>query len=140
MQSGFRRSVRGRRLVERDRRPVQFCGHDFVTERDCGRSWRGVIRRLVQNRAVEPDDVFDVVPDLGDVLALKNARLVRLEVAVYDGVAVIVFATRPVDVLRRQRRREGQKRRDEEQGNSTTHAYFSRDKVARVERINIKTG
>jgi len=88
------------------------------------------MQRLVQNRAVEPNDVFHVVLDFGDVLALKNVHLVRPEVAVYDGVAVIVTAPRPVDVLRRQRRREGQKRRDEKEGNSTAHAYCSRDKVA----------
>jgi hypothetical protein len=74
-----------------------------VAERDRAWSWCGVIQRLVKNRAVEPDDVFYAVIDLGDVIALKNAHLVRPEMAVCDGVAAIVSETRVVDVLRRQR-------------------------------------
>ena len=62
-----------------------------------------MIQRLVKNRAIEPDDMLDVGLDFGDVIALKNARLVRPEVAVCDRVSAIVPGTWLVDVLRRQR-------------------------------------
>ena len=47
--------------------------------------------------------MLDVGLDFGDVIALKNARLVRPEVAVCDRVSAIVPGTWLVDVLRRQR-------------------------------------
>jgi hypothetical protein len=53
----------------------------------------------VKNRAVEPDDVFDVRLDFRDVVVLDD-DLVRPEVAVRD--SVLVSIPRLVDVLWRQ--------------------------------------
>jgi len=68
------------------------------------------VDRLVQHRAVEPDDVLDVVFDLGR-FRLVQRHVVRGKMAMGDGV--IVARPRLVDMLRRHRRRERQKRRNE---------------------------
>ena len=55
------------------------------------------MNRLVENRAVEPDDVLDVVFDLGR-FGLVEMLVVRREMAVRDGM--IVIRSRLVHVLR----------------------------------------
>jgi hypothetical protein len=89
--------VSGRRSIERRKEPAQFDADDVVAGRDRGRRRRSVIRRLVKNRVVEPDDAFDVVLDFRGVVVMDD-DLVRPEVAVRDGV--LVSMPRLVDVLR----------------------------------------
>jgi hypothetical protein len=107
-------------------------------DRRRGRCRRGGISRRVKNRTLEPDYVFDVVLDLRHV-AVMDVDRVRCEVAVGDSVAVIVTmasGTHLVNVCRRQRCRERQKRCDEEQGQSasgrTTHGGIIQVKGSQV--------
>jgi hypothetical protein len=106
---GRRGGVKGRD------RPVHAPGSEFAGDVQGGRGGRRAVRRFVEDRAVEPDDVFHVVLDFRDVV-VGDVDLVRPEVAVGDRVVVIVPGARLVHVLRRQGRREGHKRRDEQQG------------------------
>ena len=75
------------------------------------------IRRLVQGRTVEPDDVlpvFIVVLDFWAVgVVIVCGQLMRGEMAVRDGVLVLVSGAGVVDVRRREGRCERQERRDE---------------------------
>jgi len=67
----------------------------------------------MQHRRVEPNDVLDVaVFDLSR-LRLVQRKVMRRKMTVGDGVIVAGF--RLVDVLRGQRRRERQKRRNEQE-------------------------
>jgi hypothetical protein len=102
-RAAFRRPVSGRRIIERRNGPAQLDADDVVAVRDRRRPRRRVMRRLVKNRAVEPHDlpvIGVVVLDLCH-LVVMDVDLVGREVAVRDGVAVIVTCL--VEVLRRQR-------------------------------------
>ncbi len=89
----------------------------------CRSMWTGskpagnAIRRLVQGRTVEPDDVppvFIVVLDFWAVgVVIVCGQLMRGEMAVRDGVLVLVSGAGVVDVRRREGRCERQERRDE---------------------------
>lgn len=101
--------MHGRRFVKRRDRPVHFRGHDVVADWYRRRDLRGLMRRLVKDRAVEPDHVRVikiVVVDLSP-LVVMGVDLVRTEVAVRDGG--IVTLTGLVDMLRREGRRQRQK-------------------------------
>jgi hypothetical protein len=76
--------------------------------------------RFVKNRTVDPDDVFDVVFDFCRIIAVGD-DFVRSEMAVRHGMAMTVLPRSCfVEVLRRQRRRERQKRRSDGQGDSAS--------------------
>jgi len=79
--------------------------------------------RLVEERAVQPHDVFDVVLDFSGV-RLVERRLVGRKVAVRDGM--IVTRASLVDVLRRQCRRERQEWHDEQQSRGTRQPNHAR--------------
>jgi hypothetical protein len=73
---------------------------------------RCFVDRLMQHRAVDPDDLLDVVLDLSRIGVVKLG-VVRLEMAVRH--REVVTGASLVDVLRRERRGERQERRDEQQ-------------------------
>jgi hypothetical protein len=71
------------------------------------------VDRPVQYRAVEPDDMLDVVFNFGRIRFVQLG-VVRGEVAVRDDM--VVLSAWLVDVLRRKRRRKRQERRDDREG------------------------
>ena len=86
-------------MIEPHRGPLARLFHGLVAHWKRWRNVRCFVDRLVQHRAVEPDDEF-VVFDLRRVGAVQRG-VVRREMAVRD--AVIVAGPGLVDVLRRQR-------------------------------------
>src|SRR6185437_12776633 len=84
----LRRTVRRRRVVTFDDHPARR-GEDVLAAGRRGRHVPDEMKRaFVKNRAVEPEDVLDVVLDFG-VVALMRGDRVRAEVAVRDGSAVV---------------------------------------------------
>ena len=89
------------RIIELRDGPAQLDADDVVVDRDRRGPRRGVMRRLVKNRAGEPHDVAVIGVVLLDLchLVVMDVDLVGREVAVCDGVALTCL----VEVLRRQR-------------------------------------
>lgn len=73
--------------------------NSFVGDWKRRRNVRCFVDRLVQYRAVEPDDMLDVVFDFGSI-GLVQLGVVRSEVAVRNGA--VMFGAWLVDVLGRQ--------------------------------------
>jgi hypothetical protein len=89
--------------------------------------------RLVQHRAVEPDDMFDVVFDFGGI-DLVQGGVVGRKMAVRD--RLIVTGTGLMDVLRRQRRRERQEWHDEQQRSGASRPNHGRIIQGRLGGVN----
>jgi hypothetical protein len=96
--------VRRRSIVDRRYGPSRGRLDDVVLGCCRRRRRRDALRRLVQDRAVQPDDgtIRVVVFDFCRFVVLRRV-IVRREVTVRDGVMVIVGCARLVDVLRRER-------------------------------------
>jgi hypothetical protein len=102
-----------RRIVVRRHRPMALERNGSKADWDCGRNVIGLIRRLVQRRAVEPHDVRVVVVEFVVHLKADAARFLVEVIVIVDvmgrkvavGHCVIVIVPRPrlVDVSRRQR-------------------------------------
>ena len=87
------------RVVALENRPLGGRPERFIRDREHARNVGCFVDRLVENRAVEPDDMLDVVLDFGGI-GLVQRIVVRRKMAVRDGL--IVTRPRLVDVLRRQ--------------------------------------
>jgi hypothetical protein len=113
-----------RRIVERRDRPLPHDANGFVADGNRRRRGTDPIRRFVQRRAVEPHDALIAVVEFRCVREIEMVvclDVVRRKVAVRDRVFVLVARFRLVDVLRGERRRKGEKRRDDEPGSGTGH-------------------
>ena len=118
----FRGTVGGRVAVGFDRRPLSDDGGEDAVEGRADDSRRNGCRRGRQRGAVEPDDggVVVIVFDFSNVARVR-VGVVGAEVTMRDRVIVIVTRARFVDVLRRQRRRKDQERRDEQWSDGAGH-------------------
>lgn len=96
----FRWTVRGVRVVGLQHRPLACRCKRLVAARQYGRNVRCFVDLLVEDRAVEPDDVLDVVLDFGGI-ELVQRPIVGRKMAVRE--RLIVTRPRLMDVLRRQR-------------------------------------
>jgi len=104
-----------------------------------GRNLHCLMNRLVKNGAVHPHDVFamiGVVFDFGGCGGVMRRGLVLAEMAVRDGVIVVVRRIGLVDVLGRHRRCKRQKRRDDQHGGAAVEPNHSRIIEGCVPRVN----
>ena len=93
----------------------------------------------MQNGTVQPDDgaVRVVVLDFCRFLVVRRV-IVRCEMTVRDGVMMVVECARLVDMLRRQRGRKRQKRRDEQhrdRGIQSSHAGIIAERIEASKEI-----
>ena len=109
MEAGnLRWAVRRRSVVVLDDDPARGNLNGRAPDHDRCEVGQKLKRALVENRAVEPDDVLDAVLDFGALVEVST-YLVRAEVAVGNPM-LIVGGAGLVDVLRRRRRGEEEKR------------------------------
>ena len=88
-----------------------------------------MIRRLVQDGTVEPNDVLVALLDFGRVgVTVVFVDVVQCEVAVRDRVLAIASGPRLVNVRRRQSRREGQERNDEDEARRVSGSNHTRSR------------
>ena len=117
----LRRTVWRRRVVTFDDHPARR-GEDVLAAGRRGRHVPDEMKRaFVKNRAVEPEDVLDVVLDFGVVTLMQGER-VRAEVAMSDGSAIVSRAC-PVQM------RSGNPRRKDEKWNGHKQSCGARQEA-----------